>query len=923
MLLGRRAECALLDGLLEDAQAGKSAVLVIRGEPGVGKSALLQYASDRASASGMTTLYARGIESESELSFANLADLIRPIHGVLSAIPPTQSAVLSGALALGPPVPGDRFAACVATLSVLAAAAEKTPVLVAVDDVQWLDASSAEALFFVARRLGTEGIAMLFTFREGEPISVDLAGLPSLELGGLDEAASMQLLTSNQTSVSARVATALHHAVRGNPLAMVEIPALLSEKQRSGVEALPDPLPAGPHLEHAFLRRVSTLPETAQKALLVAAASESTDIAILNSALEHFDLPAQSLVPAESAGLIAIDGVDVRFRHPLIRSAVYQAATPIDRRRAHRALAAALDVERMADRRAWHLAAASTEPDESVAAALEDAALRSQGRSGYGPAAHALIRSAELSPSIFERARRLVAAANASQLAGRPDEGLRLLEEASGSGPPERMRFEIEHLRAVIDIWVGTPMAAHNRLLSEAARVQHADPAAAAVLLAEAAIPCFMSSDLHRALETARRARALADMAGNPRPLIVDVVLAEAMILSGMAVEAEPLLDECLRRVLAGGTETLQSAQYLPFSLLTVERYEETRALMVGAVAGARSTSAVGILPYALSILSELEFRTGNFSAAYAMGTEAIRLSRDTGQRSSASYSLVTLARVEAAQGRDDDCRAHTGAAIDLARIHGLGSIFNYAGAALGLLELGRGRPVEALVHLEQTAKGFREHGPSDPNLIQWQPDYIESLARTGRTDEALRALETLESDAERTRRAWARATAARCRGFISQDVEHFRRALELHGASPSPFEVAGTQLCCGETLRRQRKRIEAREMLRNALNTFERLGAEPWAMRALQELAATGEKARKRDVTATRQLTPQELQIALAVAQGSTNREAAAQLFLSPKTVESHLSSAYRKLGARSRTELARIFATETIERSKTPDHA
>jgi len=323
VLLGRRAECARLDGLIDYAQAENSAVLVIRGEPGVGKSALLQYASERAAASGMTTLYARGIESESELSFANLADLIRPIRGVLSAIPPTQSAVLSGALALGPPVPGDRFAACVATLSVLAAAAEKTPLLVAVDDVQWLDASSAEALFFVARRLGTEGITMLFTFREGEPMSVDLAGLPSLKLGGLDEAASMQLLTSNQTPISARVATVLHHAVRGNPLAMVEIPALLSEKQRSGVEALPDPLPAGPHLEHAFLRRVSTLPETAQQALLVAAASESTDVAILNSALEHFDLPAQSLVPAESAGLIAIDGVDVRFRHPLILSLIH------------------------------------------------------------------------------------------------------------------------------------------------------------------------------------------------------------------------------------------------------------------------------------------------------------------------------------------------------------------------------------------------------------------------------------------------------------------------------------------------------------------------------------------------------------------------------------------------------------------------
>jgi DNA-binding CsgD family transcriptional regulator len=228
-------------------------------------------------------------------------------------------------------------------------------------------------------------------------------------------------------------------------------------------------------------------------------------------------------------------------------------------------------------------------------------------------------------------------------------------------------------------------------------------------------------------------------------------------------------------------------------------------------------------------------------------------------------------------------------------------------------LDLGRGRPAEALVHLERTAQGFRESGIREPNLIQWQPDYIESLARVGRTEEATRALETLEDDAGRTGRAWARATAARCRGFISQDAEHFRRALNLHDASPSPFEVARTQLCYGEILRRQRQRIDARPILREALTTFERLGAEPWAARAQNELAATGEKARKRDVSGIRQLTPQELQIALVVAQGATNREAAAQLFLSPKTVEAHLSSAYRKLGARSRTDLARIFANET----------
>jgi DNA-binding NarL/FixJ family response regulator len=888
-------------------------VLVIRGEPGIGKSALLRYAIHSAAALGLTTLKVRGIESESELPFANLADLIRPIREVLAAIPPTQSAVLAGALALGPSIPGDRFAACAATLSVLAAAAEQSPLLVVVDDVQWLDASSAEALLFAARRLGADGIAMLFAFREGERTALDIDDLQSLQLSGLDEAASIQLLTTTEPVVTPRVAIALHRAVHGNPLALVEIPLLLTEAARSGAESLPEPLPAGPHLEHAFLRRVSVLPKPSRRAVLVAAASESTDAVILQRALDHLGLPANALESAESAGLIAIDGVEFRFRHPLIRSAVYQAADPVARREAHRALAAALDAEQVADRRAWHLAAAATAPDESIASALEDAAVRSQGRSGYGSAARALIRSAALSPSSFERARRLLAAANASQLAGRPDDGLHLLDEAITYRPPERMRFEIEHLRAMIEIWVSTPMAAHDRLLAEAERAQLKNPAAAAMLLAEATVPCFMAAELRLSLQTARRSRALADQVGPPVPLLVDSALAEAMILSGMAVEAGPLLDECLRRAVVGDPETARQAQNVPFSLLVVERYAEARALVARVVAAARSASAIGILPYGLTVLSELDFRAGNLSAAYATGTEALRLAGETGQRSASSYSLVTLARVEAAQGRDDDSRAHVHAANELARIHGLRSIFNYAGAALGLLELGRGRPAEALVHLEQTAKGFREHDPSDPNLIQWQPDYIESLARTGRTDDAVRELETLENDAERTDRAWARATAARCRGFISQDAEQFRHALKLHEASPSPFEVARTQLCYGETLRRQRKRIEARQVLREALDIFERLGAEPWAARALNELAATGEKARKRDVSGIRQLTPQELQIALVVAQGATNREAAAQLFLSPKTVEAHLSSAYRKLGARSRTELARFFANET----------
>jgi DNA-binding NarL/FixJ family response regulator len=907
-------ECLRLDGLIDAARSGNSSALVIRGEPGVGKSALLRYALDRAT--HMTTVVVRGMESESELPFAGLADLVRPLHHALPSIPPGQAAVLAGAVALGPPVGGDRFAVCAATLSLLAAAAESTPLLVVFDDIQWLDTGSAEAVLFAARRMSAEGVLILFALREGERTALDLSDLPLLQLTGLTEDASIHLL-SDQTPplVAPRVAAALHAATQGNPLALMEVPNLLTQAQRAGSESLPDPLPTGPGLDHAFVRRVAVLPVQTQRALLVAAANESTDSGPVLRAMKHLSIRRDALDAAEGAGLITLEDAQLRFRHPLIRSATYLSASAVARREAHRALAHALDSERVPDRRAWHLAAAATGPDESIASALEDAAARSGARSGYGSAARALVRSAALSPSTSERARRLLAAANAYQLAGRPDEGVRLLDEAIACQPLERIRSEIEHLRAAIEIWVSSPMATHERLLIEAARAQREDPAAAALLLAEATIPCFMAGDVPRSLEIARRARAMADQAGTPRALLVDVVVAEAMVLSGMALEAAPLIDECLRRVLTGGHAVARDVQYLPFSLLAVERYADARALIASAVAAARNASAVGVLPYALAVLCELDFRTGNFAAAYATGTESILLGRETGQGSGAAYSLVTLARVEAAQGRDDDCRTHTRLAVELARTHGLGSIFNYGGAALGLLELGRGRPGEALVHLEKTAQGFRESGPSEPNLIQWQPDYIESLARVGRTDDAIRALEAFERDAERTNRAWAKATAARCRGYLSLEgsAPHFRRALELHESSPSPFEVARTQLCNGEVLRRQRRRIEARQLLHEALNTFERLGAEPWASRAHTELSATGEKARRRDVFGTRDLTSQELQIALVVSQGATNREAAAQLFLSPRTVEAHLSSAYRKLGARSRTELVRIFANET----------
>lgn len=906
-------ECARIDDLLRAARGGASGVLVIQGEPGVGKSSLLRYATDQAS--GMQTVAARGIESESELAFAGLADLVRPLSQSLRSIPAAQSAALSSAVAVGPPVATDRFAACAAMLSLLAAAAESKPLLVLVDDLQWLDASSVDAILFAARRLAFEGVVVFLAVREGEAGSVDLSGLPVLQLRGLGEAASLELLDrSDEARVSPAVALRLHQATRGNPLGLLELPGLLTPAQRDGREPLPEPLPSGPRLEQAFLKRLSGLPPATQRALLVAAAAESSDVATVRRALQFREIAADALHPAEAAGLVATDGVHLRFRHTLIRSAIYHAATPASRREAHAALAQALDAEHVADRRAWHLAAAATEPDEAVARPLEEAAARSLSRSGFAAASRGFGRAASLTPSATSRARRYFAAAQAADLAGQHEAVVRYLDEAAACRPDAGLRLEIQRLRAVAEMWVRRPMTAHRLLVAEAA-TSH-DAGMAAVLLAEAAVPCFMAGEVDLALQTARRAYEGATASGREVPLVVNTIMAEALVLAGEATAASPLVDLSLHLAMTAGPAAFREVQYLPFSLVALERYDEARLLIAGTASMARDASAVGILPYVLAILCELEFRTGNWAAAYATGTESVRLSEETGQRSGGAYGLVCLARVEAALGMDAECQEHLALATDLARAHGLGSIFVYAGATAGLLDLGQARLEQALVHLEDVASLVRSLGGAEPNVVQWQPDLIETLARMGRTADATLALQDLERQAEHTGGVWAQAAAARCRGYLAAAADfetYFARALELHQRRPSPFEIARTRLCLGEVLRRNRRRIEARQHIYEALHAFERLGAEPWAARARAELLATGEKGRPRNLPSSRRLTPQELQIALAVAGGARNREAAAHLFLSPKTIEGHLSRIYHKLDIRSRTELVRLLASET----------
>jgi len=910
-LIGREAETARIAALLAEAQRGRSRALVVMGEAGIGKSSLLRYAV--AQSGGMIVLRARGVESESELAFAALGDLFRPVLDHLIQLPEPQAAALAGALGLTPPVPGDRFTICAGTLNLLAAVAEVAPVLVVVDDAQWLDHSSAEALLFAARRLDSEGVALLLAVRQGEAAAFSESSLESLVLTGLRHEHARELLSRRLKQEPApEVAERLVHGTQGNPLALVEIPGLLSEAQLAGSEPMEE-LPAAPAVERAFLRQIEALDEEARRTLLVAAASESGRLEAIEGALDVLGLDPKGLAAAEEEGLISVERDVLEFRHPLLRAAVYHSATGAARRESHDALAKTSAGERP-DRSAWHLAAAAAELDEGVASALEQAALEARGRGGHAEAALALERAARLSADEGDQARRLLEAADDTRIAGRADRALELLEEALARTREPRVRAAIQHLRGAVEMWSGAPIDAHRLLVEEASTVGDIDPGKAARMLTDAAWAGLMGADIRGGLETAERAQSAAERTSNTTQIHAAAVLGVALLLSGRSREAFPLLERF--QPLLESTDFGRVRQLVtPAQVLTwIEEYDLARRLFTQMIDAARSQSALGYLPYPLAGLSELDFRTGKWAAAYAGAAEAIRIAEETGQLVTHAFSLVCLARVEAGRGREDHCRAHLARAREIAPVE-MGTIVAYGMSTLGFLELGIGRSEDASTYLEPLARQVRKRGLGEPAVIQWAPDLIEAYMRAGRAEDAARELEVFAHQAEETQRNWALASAARCRGLLASDEEFeesFLQAIELHAQTPTPFEQARTELCFGERLLRSGRRTDAREPLRSALETFERLGAEPWAERARTELAASGEAARPHSPSASNQLTPQELQVALVVGQGATNREAGAALFLSPKTIEAHLRRIYRKLSVHSRTELARLLAGE-----------
>ena len=927
MLLGREAELERCSGLLERVRGGVSAALVILGDPGAGKTALLEHLITAASAPGaFTVLQARCLEAESEIPYSGLADVTRPLGGLIDALPHAQARALQAALALGPsttpgprPAGGDRFAVAIATLTLLAAAAETGPVVVTVDDAHWLDSASAEALVFTARRLGTEGVGMVFTLRHTEPWPAHFEALPAMDLEGLDAGAAAALVTQVRARpVPAEVTMRLWAATGGNPLALTSLAATLDEAQLLGKAQIPDPLPVGATIRRGFIRRMTGLPQACHDALLVAAAADVPQLNAVAAALGESNLSVADLEAAESRGLISIrpgEG-DLTFDHPLLRSAVYHDASPSSRRAAHAALARAL--AGAPERRAWHLALAASGPDEPVAADLADAARQAQRRGGHGGAARALELAAQLSPSADRRAIRLFEAAQAAALAGQAIRVNDLLDAGIAAGPDPVLRARMQNLRGRVAMFSASPLRAGHLLLAEADRIEGVDAALAAQMRVEAVPAIGLAGRVHEELKVAIDAhRTAAGLGDDDLAARAGLLLGMARILAGDPQSDRMLFEASLAR-LAGRPLSADSALDLLLYLSAAAQAlswvgELDRAANLIAELRERTRDALlpGLLSYVLGMSSEIELRRGRLAAAHAVAAESVQLAADTVAGTQHAFALARLGAAAAAMGLAEECRTSVAHALAVSEEADIWSVPIHGHAALGLLALGAGDPGEAAHALDRAECAAERAGLGHPGVVAYAGDHAEALVRAGRRPEAEQALGRLQAQARISQGTWELGVTARCHGLLAPAVaadSHFTRAQAL--LEPvSAFEAARTRLCWGESLRRRRQRGQARRLLDQALETFTKLGAVTWARQTEMELEASGAAVHRTIPTPASQLTPREFQICVLVAQGATNPEIAAKLFLSRKTIEAHLGHIFAKLGVRSRTELTRLI--------------
>ena len=911
MLVGRDRECRVLRTCLSESLEGRTRVVALRGEPGIGKTRLLEFAASLDPR--FRVVWIQGHESEQEIPFAGLSALAPLVEEVRGDLPDSHVAALEAALDLGSARRGDQVGVAAATLVVLAAVAERTPLLIAADDVHLMDQSSVEVLGFALRRLRTEPVAVVLTARVApevpEPVERQLEQAEQVLVSGLSFVAAGEL-----TAERGPLTAAMWAESGGNPL------ALLEGTSAGNAGFLDEPMQLSVRLLRGYGRKLVGLPARTREAMLVlAVAGEARDV--LDGALHAHGLRRADLEPAEELNLVRLGAGTAGFTHPLVRSAVHQSASSAQRRSAHRALVAAYDGHPgsgAVDRRAFHLAAATSEPDDVVSGQIAEAAKAAMGRQSFVTATALYEHAAMLTPPGRQvRPQRMLEAAVAGQAAGDLHSVGRLLDRAVTETADEGLRTAALHLKCRVEMWSGNAAGARDQLIDLADRVEDTFRDWSAAMRAQAAVLTIAIGESRAAVPMAARAVAAAANQPDEQALPVLITQAVTLAINGEAAPARAYLDRARRYLPA--LDPLSIDQPLLLAALThaslgevgtaVEQIEDL-------VRRARTAQAVGLLPFQMSWLTLLYWMDGRWVDALATGLAAVQSAEETGWSTELPNCLVALATVEGALGRVDDALGHLAVATRCAAGRpGQQFVDAHVARVRGLIALAAGRPADASTALRTAGDYARATGMGDPVLFGWAGNLTEALLRCGERDEARLALAAVEREVERTGRASAAATAARCRALMAESLDdaraEFAVALARHAASADPFEEARTRMCLGEVLNRAKKRAEARVALRAAAAAFRWLGAVEWERRAEDGLRATGLKPRSRSPRPVETLTPKEVQVAVAVADGLSYADVAMRFTVTPRTVEFHLGNVYRKLGIQgtgARAELARI---------------
>ena len=912
--MGRDRELAHVRELLEAARGGLTGALVIEGEAGIGKTTLLAAAEELAD--GFTCLWARGVESEAALGHAALLELLTPVKDRLADLPAAQAEALAAALGWGPAgAPGDRYLVAAATLSLLAAAAERAPVLVLVDDLHWVDRESAAALLFAARRLHRDAVAFLFAVRTGSASAVPLGGLSVLPLAGLAPAEAAGLLPAR---LADPVAAQLVERTRGNPLALSEVASRLTPAQLAGAAPLPDPLPVGAHLELVYEALLAGLSAPAWRAVLLCAAGPEGANPGLVGALDQGGLDTGAAIDeAEERGILVRDGGRVSFRHPLLRSAAWRLATPAQRRAAHLALAGALGGEAARAARTWHLAEAAAGRDDALAGELVAVAEEDRTRRGFAAAAAALERAALLTTDPGLAAERLAAAVGDAFLAG-DVERTRALAARVLEGPAGRAaRAQVLYTLGVLEQYAGSvPRAAE--LLAAAAEL--ADGPQRVWALAELGNTRFRLNDLAGVGEIADRLDEAADPGDPGQRALAAFARGVTLTVAGDPAAARPLMTDVLE--LLQSPPLRDDPRYLINLAVAAGFLGDLRGLVAPfeqRLVETRERGALGVLVPGLALMASGRAWLGDHTGAFADAGEAAELGEQLGYATDTAVAVEMLAWQSAARGLHDDARRALERARALTDRAGTTSVAAHQAITAAFCALCRGDLAEAAALLEARIAADGGIG-SLGEPLGVAPTLVEAYIGLGRAADAAALAGRYADVTAQSPPAATVALVARCRGLTAVDegaaAEAFEAALAAHAQAPDAFEAARTRLLYGASLRRAGRRVAAREQLRVALDAFAAMDLTAWVQRAADELGATGATARPRRPLASEPLTSQETRVALLVARGLSNREVAAALFLSPKTIEHHLGSVFRKRGFRSRTELASAFATAAAER-------